>query len=689
MARLIIAEKPSVAGKIAFAIGSAQKKNRAGVPYYEVDTVDGKAYVAPAVGHVYSLQEKANKKWNLDYPVFDVEWDPIYQVQKGSAYTRGYITSIRELSKGADEFVNACDYDVEGSCIGANVLKHACGVDPFKEKDKVRRMHFSTVTAPDLNRAYENLEEFDAGQTEAGLTRHVLDWYYGINLSRALISALRSTNTRGTLSIGRVQGPALKTIVERELEIRRFVPEPYWVISALMSKGKDFEALHAKEKFWKEEEAKKAYGKVEGQKTGKVTGVNRKRYKQPPPNPFDLTSLQVEAHRHFRIPPKKTLEIGQTLYENGFISYPRTSSQQLPPTIGYKGILGKLKGQPEYRDGAEFLLNKASLKPNNGKKKDPAHPAIYPTGEAPRGVGERELKVYDLIVRRFLATFGEWAVRESMKALIDVNTEPFKAEGKRTVERNWHELYGKYAKFDEVLLPDLKEGDQVEVKKTLFDKKMTQPPKRYTEASIISELEKRNLGTKATRATIIDTLYRREYVMGKPIQATELGIKTVETLEKHSPEILDEALTRGIEEDMEKVKAGEKSGEEVEATARKMLTKVLEKWKSEEREIGRELSKSLYKANEQKAEKDALGECPVCKEGLLVVRRNPKTKKRFLGCSNYPKCTNTQPLPQKGSVKPAGKDCPTCGYPMANIWTKGKKTPWTICTNFSCAGKKR
>jgi DNA topoisomerase-1 len=687
MTQLIIAEKPSVAGKIANAIGKAQKKNRAGVPYYDVDTPEGRVLVASAVGHVYSLQETENKKWNLNYPQFSIEWNPIYEVQKGSEYTKGYINNIKQLAKEADSFVNACDYDVEGSVIGYNVLVNACKVDP--KKTDVKRMHFSTVTLPDLSKAYHNLEEFDFGQTEAGLTRHVLDWYYGINLSRALTSSMRAANTRGTLSIGRVQGPALKFLVEKEKEVRAFVPTPFWVLSALCNKDGNFEAVHVIEKFVNEEEAKAAYVKVEGQKTAKVKSVDTKRFNQSPPNPFDLTSLQLEAHRHHSISPKRTLELAQTLYENGLISYPRTSSQEYPPEIEYRKLLEKVANQEMYKEGADFLLKKASLTPNNGKKKDPAHPAIYPTGERPPGIGEKEFKLYDLIVRRFLATFGDPAIRETMKAILDIGSEEFKAEGKHTVEKNWHELYGKYAKFDEIILPALEEGNDVEIKDTTFEKKMTQPPKRYTEASIISELEKRNLGTKATRATIIDTLFKRNYIAGKKLEATELGIKTVETLEKHSPEILDEELTQTIEAEMEDVMSGKKSGKEVEERAKEILTKVLEKFKKDEKEIGEALRDSSYKAQNQKALTDAMGECPVCKEGMLIVRHNPKTKKRFLGCSAYPKCTNTQPLPQQGLVKSANKECETCGYPMANIWTKGKKMPWTLCTNIDCPSKKK
>jgi len=681
--QLIVAEKPKVAQKIAYALGSAQKKNRAGVPYYEIDA-DGKhVIIAPAVGHIYTLRETKNPKWNLNYPVFDIEWVPSYTTERGASFTKKYLDNLKALGKGANEFVNACDYDVEGSVIGYNVLKHAIGAG----KKDIKRMHFSTITYPDLREAYDKLEKFDSGQTEAGLTRHVLDWYYGINLSRALISALRKANARGTLSIGRVQGPALKLIVDREREILAFKPEPFWVLSALLNKQQDFQAVHIKEKFEKEEEATKAYEACKGEKTGNVKTVDRKQYKQPPPNPFDLTSLQVECHRHHRIAPKRTLEIGQSLYESGLISYPRTSSQQLPPTIGYRKLLEKVGGQSEYMDGCGFLLKKASLKPNNGKKTDPAHPAIYPTGESPQGLGSQEAKVYDLIVRRFMATFGEWAIRESMKVITAIDGEDFKSEGKRTVEKNWHELYGKYAKFEEITLPELKEGDSVAVKKVSKEKKMTQPPKRYTESSIISELEKRNLGTKATRATIIDTLFRREYLIGKPLQATELGITTVETLEKHAPDILDEQLTRDFEDEMETVMAGKKDGKDIEAKAKTVLVKICDKFKKDEKEIGSELRGAQKETAEQEAQQEAIGKCPVCGDGMLIVRVNPKTKKRFLGCSNYPKCTNTQPLPQKGGIQPAGKECGKCGYPIVNIWTKGKKVPWTICTNIKCPGK--
>jgi len=677
--QLIVAEKPKVAKTIASALGKPTAKAKKKVKYFEVDAGGKKVIVAPAVGHVYTLVEKGKSGWNLEYPVFDIEWVPSYTAEKGAKFTKDYVKNLEELGKQCDEFVNACDYDVEGSVIGYNVIAHAVGANP--KDGKVKRMHFSTLTKGELQNAYKNLEDFDSGQTNAGLTRHVLDWYYGINLSRALNSALRKGFRGPTLSVGRVQGPALKLIVDRELEIQKFVPVPYWQLPALMAfQNQGFEAMHKEEKFWEKEKAEQAFEKCKGSKQGTITKLEKKQFKQNPPNPFDLTAMQIECHGCLGISPKKTLEIAQVLYEQSLISYPRTSSNQLPPAIGYKKILESLSTQGQYANLCGKVLGFEVLKPNNGKKKDQAHPAIYPTGLTPGKLTDQEYKVYDIIVKRFLATFGEPAIRETVKAEIDVNGEPFIAKGTRTVEKNWHELYEPYVKLQETTLPGFSEGEVVDVKNISFEEKETQPPKRYTDSSIISELEKRNLGTKATRAGIIETLKNRNYVSGKPLQATELGIKTVSTLDKYSPEILDENLTRQFEEEMEEVIAGKKEPSQIEDKAEEILIKICNKFKSKEQNIGDELQDSMRKARD---EQNTVGKCPVCNEGSLMIRRNPKTKKRFLGCSKYPDCKNTQPLPQRGTIKKTDKVC-ECGYPIINVWTKGKKIPWKLCTNIKC-----
>jgi len=212
-------------------------------------------------------------------------------------------------------------------------------------------MKFSTLTAGDLKDAYANLlPHLEWGQAEAGETRHWLDWWYGINLSRAASDALNAaTHSFTALSIGRVQGPSLKILADRELEIQNFVSQPYWQIFANVKHPQVTETLiatHEKDKFWEEKEAKEIFAKVKD-KPATVLSTEATKQAVNPPFPFDLTSMQIEAYRVFRIPPKKTLEIAQELYTAAYISYPRTSSQKLPDSIAYKDILkriAKLKG---------------------------------------------------------------------------------------------------------------------------------------------------------------------------------------------------------------------------------------------------------------------------------------------------------------------------------------------------------
>ncbi len=557
MTELIITEKPKSAQRIAEALaeGKPLKKGEKGVYYYEITRGKKDIIVACAVGHLFGISEKQKK--GLKYPVFDVEWQPLYEINKDAAFSKKYFDALKKLSKRADTFTIACDYDIEGSVIGMNIIRFIC-----KQKD-ARRMKFSTLTKPDLVKAYENASKsLDWGQAIAGETRHNLDFFYGINLSRALIASIKKAGMFKILSIGRVQGPALKIIVDREREISAFKPKPFWQIelAGRVKKGR-ITAMHKEDKFWDKKNAEKAFKNAKG-KEGRVSDARKQEFKQPAPPPFDLTTLQTEAYRCFGINPKLTLSVAQDLYTSGLISYPRTSSQQLPEGIGYGNILKQLQKNKDYESLCSELLKK-TLKPNNGKKTDPAHPAIYPTGIVSRVLESLKQKIYDIIVRRFMATFAEAAVRETATVEIDINGEPFSASGTRTKKDGWHRFYWPYAKMKEEELPAVEKGEAFTQEKLQILEKETKPQARYTPASIIRELEKKNLGTKATRADIIDTLYRRGYLTDKAIRATDLGIKIEETLQKHVPEVVDEELTRHFEVEMEEVMENKKKEEEV------------------------------------------------------------------------------------------------------------------------------
>ena len=285
-------------------------------------------------------------------------------------------------------------------------------------------------------------------------------------------------------------------------------------------------------------------------------------------------------------------------------------------------------------------------------------------------------------MRRFLATFGDYAIRENVKVELDCKGEKFKAEGIRTVKPGWYLLYGPYAKIKEVELPELKEGDILPVTRTELEEKVTQPPKRYTPASIIKKLETHNLGTKATRSQIIDILYKRGYVDGKSIQVTPLGLKVVETLEKYCPEVLDEQLTRHFEDQMAKIMEGKLSEEEVLKEGRKTLIEITAQFKEKEKEVGIALAQAL-RAGE--LESNSLGKCFKC-DGVLLLRKG-RNGSQFIGCSNYPECTYTMPLPKNRKFKKITK-CPHCGYAILSTYMGKGKKPFQFCINPRCPAKK-
>ncbi|MEM5793396.1 MAG: DNA topoisomerase I [Candidatus Aenigmatarchaeota archaeon] len=674
---LIISEKPDAATRIsqALADGNVKKVGSGGAYWLEFER-NGKKYVCvPAVGHLFVLNSPKNNSWN--YPDFSAEWVPTY-TNKGSEFTKKYFTNIQKLAKEASDFIVATDFDTEGEVIGYNILRFIC------KRQDAKRMKFSTLTKADLEEAFRNMmPHIDFGQAKAGLTRHYLDFYWGVNITRALTLAMRGNSNNFILvSSGRVQSPTLYILTQREREIKKFVPKPYWEIELhILLDGEKLVAVYEKGKIWEKSEAQKIFESCKG-KDAIVKDIERSKHKQPPPLPLDTTTLQTIAYTHFKFSPMQTMSIAESLYNQGLISYPRTSSQKLPAKIGYQQILQKLSKISTYQEGCKKLLSKKVLKPIEGKKEDPAHPSIYPTGEFSGNLNEHQKKLYDLIVRRFLAVFGEDAIRETMKARLDVNGHNFLLMGKRTVEPGWIELYGKYAKFDEQILPQLSVGQRINVKDILLLDKETQPPSRYNQGSIIKEMEKRGLGTKATRANIIQTLYDRGYIKEKIIKVTEFGEKVSEVLEQSCPKIISEELTRKFEEEMEEVRLGKKRMEDVIGEAEDVLREILKEFKEKQKDIGEKLAKSY--ASFKKGEKD-MGICPKC-GGTLKIIQSKKSGKRFIGCKNYPKCECSYPLPQFGTIKLLDKKCPECHLPMIMVKV-GKRKPYNMCINNKCKTK--
>ena len=676
---LIITEKPNAANRIAHALaeGEVHKLARHGVDYYRFRRKGKEIVVAPAVGHLFVLNEQsANRHWT--YPVFSVDWKPTYS-GKNSIWSKKYYENISELAKHAGDFISACDYDIEGSVIAYNIIRFICNAKDGK------RMKFSTLTEGDIVDAYEHASpHLDFPQIEAGLARHQLDWYFGINLSRALTLALEHSGGYWTLSTGRVQGPTLSILEQRQKEIKAFKSVAFWEIELDGAiDGKEITASHIKDKFWKKEEADGVMHKCKG-KDGTIEDVEKKMRTESPPFPFDLTTLQRDSYSLFGYSPKQTLDIAQALYEHALISYPRTSSQKLPVKIGWKSILGKLAENPENSELAKKVLSKPNLKPNEGPKEDSAHPSIFPTGHKASKLSQYQKKVYDLIVKRFLAVFGDPAVREQVRVIINVNKEQFAAHGITTVKPGWMELYRPYSKAKEQMLPDLKKGEKVSVKRLEMLDKQTEPPGRFTQASILKEMETLGLGTKATRAQILQTLYDRSYIKEQSIVVTELGEAVVDALEKHCPEIISVDLTKQFDQEMEQIEEGKKKREDIVRKAEKELERILNDFKTHEKEIGKHI---LAAVKEFEREEHTVGKCPKC-SGELHIIHSKKSGKRFVGCTNYPKCDQSFPLPQRGFIHVIDKKC-FCGLGIVEVRNTGRR-PWRLCVmhGFNTTEKK-
>jgi DNA topoisomerase I len=681
---LVICEKPDAARRVAEALssGAPEAFKVEGVEAFRLGDARGRRYVVcAAMGHLYGVSDVVKDR--RVYPALDLEWFPLESARgKRAKPVSSRIRAIRSLSEGAVAFVNACDFDIEGETIGYNVLRYAAG----GREVSALRARFSALTKEEVVAAFEGdrLRPAD-GLARAGRLRHAIDFLWGVNLSRALSESLRKGRGYRTVSIGRVQGPTLNFVVEREVEVKTFVPVPHWRVEGTFRKGElEFKArysslltVHTKRVA---EEVKAA---CEG-RVGVVSGVTRRTFSQKPPPPFNLADLQKEAYRVMGYSPSRTSQIAERLYLAAMISYPRTGSQRLPK-LDFGRLLSRIAAIPGYA-GLVELVSRGTLHPTEGPGVDPAHPAIYPTGEpARRPLGVEERSVFDLVLRRFLSCLGEDALREASIVEVSVEEHRFEREELRVLVPGWLRLApdGRTSDTSSVVSASLREGDHVDVKQVTIEEVLTARPAQYNQATLLEKMEREEIGTKATRADTISTLLGRGYVAGEKLSPTELGFALVGAMREHCPQIISTRLTREIEAQLERVaESGESGWESFEGTLSTLLARLGE-IRLHEAEIARRMGGSVSEAAPGWM---VLGSCPVCKEGQLWVVRSRASGKRFVGCSNYPKrCKASAPLPQRGTIKAASKACASCGWPV--VYIRMGRRPWRLCVNDRCPRK--
>jgi DNA topoisomerase-1 len=664
---LIVTEKNITARKIAQILSKGRfKTEKSGkYPVYVWNEGEDEFRCFGLKGHILKVDfPKEYSRWEkVDF--FDLIQAPIDKIP----IEKGLVSLLKKEARKAERLIIATDFDREGELIGYDVLSLAKEENPQIE---AKRARFSALTKEEIEKAFMNLHEPYLNLAFAGESRQVIDLVWGATLTRYL-SITSKRLGKNFLSVGRVQSPTLALIVKREEEIRNFIPETFYQVEAELRKDEfPFRALYEVAKLKSREEAEKIAGELG--KTATAVEIEKREVVQKPPSPFNTTEFLAAASK-IGISPGKAMSIAENLYTQGYISYPRVDNTVYPTSLNLKSIVRKLTDYAPVKEYAHLLLEKGKLIPTRGKKESTDHPPIHPTGEIPKSLKEDEMKIYDLVVRRFLATLSEGAVYEVRIVRFRANDYMLHTSGLTYKNEGFLKIYP-YLKDKVVEIPELSEGEVVEIAGVYVLEKQTKPKGRYSQAGLIREMERLGLGTKSTRHSIIQTLYERGYIHGNPIQPTELGMAVGRAILNYLTEIATHEMTARLEEKMNMIEEGRETKESVVEESRKDLELVLEEAMKNKDSVSLTIREGALKDLE-------IGPCPLGCGGILVVKK-AKNKKRFLGCSNYSQgCQAAFPLPQKGKVISAAKICENCGVPMVKIINKGRK-PWILCPNPEC-----
>ena len=665
--KLVICEKNISARNIAYILSGGNVKNiRIGkTPVYEFKKDDEIWNVIGLRGHIISLDYPSKFKWWKEDNLKElINEEPCRIVsEKDIAF------SLKNLVNNNPDVIIATDYDREGELIGVEAINL---IKDYNDIKKIKRAKFSSITNFEISNAFNNLNEVDYNLSYAGESRQEIDLAWGAVLTR-FISLVSNKTGKDFLSIGRVQSPTLALLVEKEKEIIKFTPKTFWKINAKLKKDELFDSTHIEGQFWDEDKVKKIFDRIKDKKEAIIKKVDKKTNIEYPPSPFNTTSF-LQAVSYLRIPTSKAMIIAEELYISGVISYPRTDNTVYPNSLNIEGILKKLSESRFSKESNEVIQNGRQY-PTRGKKKTTDHPPIHPVSVPTKRLTVDQETIYELICRRFLATLSKDAISETVDVSLDISGEKFKASGYRLIESNWKSIYN-YFKEKRKPIPELKEGEILNVIKIILKKDQTKPPQRYTEGSLITTMEKLLLGTKSTRSEVISKLYSRKYITKSPLSPTPIAIAVIDAMQ--DCDVVKPEMTARLEQDMNLIAENKKTLEDTVKESRDMLTNVI---------LTLEKNKVKIKTNINNAnfEQNIYGKCPKCGKDLIeILSRN---KKRFIGCTGYPNCTNTYPLPQKGGISKTDRICESCKTPIIRVISKGKK-PWNMCLDMKCESKK-
>ncbi len=623
----------------------------------------GKDYqIVASKGHIRDLP-----KSTFGIKIEEGKFIPQYRVSKDHSKV---VKEIKDLAKKSDEIYIATDEDREGEAIGYHIAK-AIGKDP----NSLPRIVFHEITKNAILNALKNPRKLDSDKINAQQARRLLDRIVGYKLSPLLASKIQKG-----LSAGRVQSAALKLIVDREREIKAFKPEEFWSIDAVFNETIESILIEFEnekiEKMTIKDSKRANYIKDVLQKENfKVFSIEKKERKSKSPAPFMTSTLQQTASSKLGFSPKKTMMIAQTLYEgvqthkgtSGVITYMRTDSLNIA-----KEAIEAARESIKNRFGDKYLPKAPKTYTTKSKGAQEAHEAIRPTmleftpEIAKNYLKPDEYKLYKLIYERFLASQMEDAVFESQSIIFASESSKFKATGRRLVFDGFYKILKTEDK--DKLLPTLKEGDEAVLTKLEANQHFTEPPPRYTEASLIKKLEALGIGRPSTYAPTISILVARKYVeiVKKQLVPTEIAFTVIEILEKHFKEIVDSGFTSKMEEELDEIAERKKDWQQVLWEFYEPFIKKVEE--------GKKNIKSLKVAI-------PIGEaCPEC--GNELVKRKGRFGE-FIACSNFPKCKYTKNISKNTKKTPVsleGVKCPECGGDI--VERASRRGKFYGCSNY-------
>lgn len=653
--------------------------------------------VVASLGHIRDLPKS---RMGVD---FENNYQPDYITIRGKGPV---IKDLKKHAKKAEKVFLAADPDREGEAIAWH-LSHILKLDSEVEN----RVVFNEITKEAVKNALKNPRNLDKDLIDSQQARRILDRIVGYQISPLLWKKVK----RG-LSAGRVQSVALKMICDREEEIKNFVPEEYWSIEAKFKKAKNvfdanFHGINKKKTKLPDNEAvKNVMNKLDENADFDVTKVVKKERKRNPYAPFTTSSLQQEAAGKLNFRTRKTMMVAQQLYEGislgkggttGLITYMRTDSTRLSNTAkqeAHEVILSEF--------GEEYAATNPKKQKNSQSAQD-AHEAIRATSamrkpsDIKQYLSKDQYKLYSLIWSRFVASQMKPAIYDTVRVDIEQNDVRFRANGSQIKFKGYQLAYAETKKDKDNILPDLAEGDKIKLKSIEPNQHFTQPPARYSEATLIKTLEENGVGRPSTYAPTLETIQRRYYVTlaNKRFEPTELGSIVNTIIGEFFPNIVDVNFTADMEKDLDAVEEGTKEWVEVidqfykpfkeEVTT---AEKELEEVEIEDEPAGFDCEKcgspmvikmgrygKFYACsnfpdcrNTKPIVKKIGVTCPVCEKGEVVERKSKK-KRIFYGCENYPECEFTS------WDKPIGRDCPKCEHYL--VQKKTKKQSQVICSN--------